>query len=80
MPEASFLTDMGLSNYNIITWTSKMPKMPKIMDPVLPILSILGYGAILLGTFGGPGMNENEVCSNVSDTIIIHQESRTISF
>ena len=29
--------------------------MPKIMEPILPILSILGYWAILLGTFGGPG-------------------------
>ena len=34
------------------TWTSKMPK---IMDPVLPKLSIVGYWAIILGTFGGPG-------------------------
>ena len=24
------------------------------MDPVLPILSILGYWAIILGSFGGP--------------------------
>ena len=29
--------------------------MAKIMDPVLSILSILGYWAIILGTFGGPG-------------------------
>ena len=29
--------------------------MAKIMDPMLPILSILGYWAILLGSFGGPG-------------------------
>ena len=34
------------------TWTSKMPR---IMDPILPILSILGYWAIILGTLGGPG-------------------------
>ena len=34
------------------TWTSKMAK---IMDPILPILSILGYWAIILGSFGGPG-------------------------
>ena len=25
------------------------------MDPILPILSSLGYWAIILGTFGGPG-------------------------
>ena len=30
------------------TWTSKMPKR---MDPVLPILSILGYWADVLGTW-----------------------------
>ena len=29
--------------------------MAKIMDPILPILSILGYWAIILGSFGGPG-------------------------
>ena len=34
------------------TWSSKMVK---IMDPVPPILSILGYRAIVLGSFGGPG-------------------------
>ena len=33
-------------------WTSKMAK---IMDPILPILSILEYWAIILGSFGGPG-------------------------
>ena len=32
--------------------------MAKIMDPILPILSILGYWAIILGSFGGPGMND----------------------
>ena len=30
----------------IPTWTSKSPK---IMDPILPVLSILGYWAIILG-------------------------------
>ena len=29
--------------------------MAKIMDPILPILSALGYWAIILGSFGGPG-------------------------
>ena len=29
--------------------------MAKIMDPILPILSILEYWAIILGLFGGPG-------------------------
>ena len=31
--------------------------MPKIMDSILPILSILGYWAIILGTFKGPGIS-----------------------
>ena len=35
-----------------ITWTSKMAK---IMDPILPILSVLRCWAIILGSFGGPG-------------------------
>ena len=30
--------------------------MPIIMDQHLPVLSILGYWAILLGTVGGPGL------------------------
>ena len=30
-------------------------KVPKTMDPVLPILSLLGYWAITSGTLGGPG-------------------------
>ena len=30
--------------------------MAKIMDPILPILSILGYWAIIFGSFGGPGL------------------------
>ena len=30
--------------------------MAQKMDPILPILSILGYWAIILGSFGGPGM------------------------
>ena len=28
--------------------------MPKIMDRILTIVSILGFWAIILGTFGGP--------------------------
>ena len=31
--------------------------MAKIMDPILPLLSILGYWAIILGSFGGPGLH-----------------------
>ena len=31
--------------------------MAKIMDPIMPILSILGNWAIILGFFGGPGMH-----------------------
>ena len=30
-------------------------KMANIVDPILPILSILAYWAIVLGSFGGPG-------------------------
>ena len=29
--------------------------MAKIIDPILPILSIFGYRAIILGSFGGSG-------------------------
>ena len=29
--------------------------MAKTIDPILPILSMLGYWAIVLGSFGGPG-------------------------
>ena len=29
--------------------------MANKMDPKLPILSILGYWAIIMGSFGGPG-------------------------
>ena len=32
--------------------------MPKTMDPILSIPSILGYWAIILGTFGGPGVTQ----------------------
>ena len=37
----------------IYTWTSKRAK---IMDPILPLLSILGYWANILGSFGGSGI------------------------
>ena len=36
--------------------TEFLYKMAKIMDPILPIFSILGYWAIILGSFGGPGL------------------------
>ena len=36
------------------TWTSKMAK---IVDP---ILSVLGYWAIILGSFGGPGSRKQK--------------------
>ena len=32
-----------------------LQSLAKIMDPILPILSIWGYSAIILGSFGGPG-------------------------
>ena len=34
--------------------------MAKIMDPILPILSMLGNWSIILGSFGGPGMNHGQ--------------------
>ena len=35
--------------------------MAKRMDPILPVLSILGYWAIILGSFGGPGIGRIEI-------------------
>ena len=35
--------------------------MAKRMDPILPILSILGYWATTLGSFGGPGRAQKYV-------------------
>ena len=32
--------------------------MAKILDPILPVVSILGYWAIILGFFEGPGKYE----------------------
>ena len=46
--------------YKASTWTSKMAK---IIDPILPVLSILGYWAIILGSFGGPGTKKHNVDS-----------------
>ena len=40
--------------------------MAKIMDPILPILSILGYWAIILGSFGSPGTLKIAVVSYTS--------------
>ena len=42
----------SLEDSILSTWTSKMAN---IMDPILPILPVLGYWAIILGSFGGPG-------------------------
>ena len=42
----------GLGRLPWPTWTSKMAK---ILDPILPILSIWGSWAIILGSFRGPG-------------------------
>ena len=39
------------------TWTSKMAS---IMDPILPIVRIVGYWAIILSSFGGPGMGKGD--------------------
>ena len=44
--------DVGICDVYGSTWTFKMPKR---IDPMLPILSVLGCWAIILGTFGGPG-------------------------
>ena len=48
------LSGLGLL-FGVDTWTSKMAK---IMDPILPVLSIWGYWAIVLGFFGGSGNSE----------------------
>ena len=47
-----WLLETGLGALLGGTWTSKMAK---IMDPTLPLLSVLGFWAIILGYFGGPG-------------------------
>ena len=36
-----------------------LQSMAKMMDPLLPILSMLGYWAIILVSSGGPGWNES---------------------
>ena len=36
--------------------------MAKIMDPILSLLCILGYWAIVLGSFGGPGRSIAPLC------------------
>ena len=46
MDEKGLLSGLAVSPH---TWTSKMAK---ILDP-LPVLSILGYWAIVLCSFGG---------------------------
>ena len=37
--------------------------MAEIMDPILPILSILKYWAMILGSFGGPGKQAGALAS-----------------
>ena len=44
----------------VITYVPGPPKVPKIMGPILTILSILEYWAIILGTFGGPGKHRQD--------------------
>ena len=46
--------------------------MAKIMDPILPILSILGYWAIILGSFVAPHIHEH-VRSQIPYTPYIHR-------
>ena len=41
--------------------------MANIMDPVLPILSILGYWAIILGSSGGPGTQNYLTAAQICD-------------
>ena len=38
-----------------------LQRRAKIVDPILPMLSILGYWAIILGSFGGPGRSHHLV-------------------
>ena len=51
-PLEVLLEPWGVVKLQKFSWTSKMAKM---MDPILPIVSILRYWAIILGSFGGPG-------------------------
>ena len=41
-----------------VSWTSNMAK---IMDSILPVLSILAYWSIVLGSFAGPGWSPKAV-------------------
>ena len=43
--------------------------MAKIIDPILSLLSILGYWAIILGSFGGPGSLQNLLESKVDPMV-----------
>ena len=47
--------------------------VPKIMDTILPLLSTLGYWAIMLGTFGGPG---NAVTGRFARIFSAHEPTR----
>ena len=49
--------DDGVGRPRALIVYLNLQSMAKIMDPILPILSILEYGAIILGSFGGPGSN-----------------------
>ena len=42
--------------------------MAKIMDPILPILYILEYWAIILGFFAGPDLLEQDIAYQPSNT------------
>ena len=45
----------GTPHIDVDSYLPGPPKEPKIMDPILPVLSILGYWSIILGSVGGPG-------------------------
>ena len=44
--------------------------MAKIMDPILSILSILGYWAIILGTLGGPGLGSRQTGQKLLEFVL----------
>ena len=50
--------------------------MAKIMDPILPIISILRYRAIILGFFGGPGERKEEGPKATSKVATILNKAR----
>ena len=43
--------------------------MAKIMDPIMAVVSILGYWSIILGSFGGPGKSKASDIRRLTSTL-----------